>query len=566
MAAPAATPETRVNPLGESRLYLRTEQIPVFFQAFGHYCENLKARARRNFWITMGIYIFFSLLSMSFLMDEFELADDEEGGIIIFAFLALVVIGITVIVLYKKRQKKNGLLQARQQILSRFFDSVQADLHPESGLKGLLDHGKHAPKHMYKEKTSPYSGAKKKYYKFAWARLKFTLVDGTTLRLECLDKLKEKSGAIVRFQTIQKAKLQPNGLLYQTEKTLIPLRREWSLTEKELIDQAPDFGLRLAETLKTELRQWGPKQERILPSPEQKAEMPLSPAAPPRATGKTPSSARLLGYLNQSQLVGLNYTRLAQGGFRVKYTPPGGQVQHLSLSLTQEGDETYLRLYLPLVLPELKPEELLRANPALAHGRFALLPASSGKNPELILTKNLLYTTLDQEELDTALQGLATQGSQLAELGALPTKAKAFKGNRQTGWEQYLLEEALLGTHSELSSQEKKFKVHLPLSPARQQTVHVRFDRQDLEGNPMIAIQSFCGAKSPDLYQLCLEENAKMAYGSIGLAKWGEQEMFVVGDNQLAATADPTELRAAILQIAQKADNLEELLTGADRH
>ena len=182
------------------------------------------------------------------------------------------------------------------------------------------------------------------------------------------------------------------------------------------------------------------------------------------------------------------------------------------------------------------------------------------------MTKTLLYTTLDQEELDTALQGLATQGSQLAELGALPAKAKAFKGNRQTGWEQHLLEEALSGINLELTAQEKKFKLHLPLSTARQQTVHVRFDRQDLEGHPMIAIQSFCGAKSPDLYQLCLEENAKMAYGSIGLAKWGEQEMFVVGDNQLAATADPAELRAAILQIAQKADHLEERLTGADRH
>jgi len=571
MATPVSTPETRVNPLGESRLYLRTEQIPTFFEAFGGYCETIKAKARRNFWITMGIYLFFSFLSLSFLMDEFDLGDDEEGGIIIMAFIALAIVLVVMIVMYKRRQKKHGLLHARQQLLGRFFGLIQADLHPESGLKGILDHGKHSANHVYKEKTSPYSGAKKKYYKFPWARLKFTLVDGTSLRLECLDKIKEKGGAVVRFEEIQKAKLQPNGLLYQSEKTLISVRQSLSLSEQDLRDNAEACGEKMLESLKNSLRQWGPKKDLALPrtaasAVEPPEQQPPSLAESPPVSGRTPSSTRLLAYLNQSELPGLNYTRLAKGGFRVKYTPPEGQVQNLTLSLTEEGDLTYLRLYLPVILPQAKPEELLRANPALAYGRFAALQQGEAQKTELFLTKTLLYTTLDQAELDTALHGLASQGSQLAEAGALPVKTKAYKGVRQEGWEQFLLQEALQGVAVELSAQAKKFRLQLPISAERKQTVHVRFDRQDLAGHPMISIQSFCGAQSPELYQLCLEENGKMAYGAIGLAKLGEQEMFVVGDNQLAETADPAELRAAILQIAQKADNLEALLTGADQY
>ena len=573
VSTPVSTPETRVNPLGESRLYLRTEQIPRFFEAFGNYCETIKAKARRNFWITMGIYLFFSFLSLAYLMDEFDLGDDEEGGIIIMAFIALAIVLVVMIVIYRGRQKKHGLLHARQQILQQFFGLIQADLHPESGLKGILDHGKHAANHVYKEKTSPYSGAKKKYYKFPWARLKFTLIDGTSLRLECLDKIKDKGGAIVRFEAIQKAKLQPNSLLYQSEKTLIPLRRTLCLSEQELRNNAGALGEQILESLKTCMRQWGPKQELGLPAlaeaaiESKKVQPSPSLAETPLATGRIVSSTRLLTYLNQSELPGLNYTRLAKGGFRVKYTPASGQPQNnLTLSLSEEGELTYLRLYLPVLLPQAKPEELLRANPALAYGRFAALPQAEGKASELFLTKTLLYATLDQAELDTAIHGLATQGSQLAEVGELPVKAKAFKGLRQEGWEQFLLQESLQGLNLELTSQAKKFRVQLPISEQRKQTVHVRFDRQDLEGHPMIAIQSFCGAQSPELYKLCLEENGKMAYGAIGLAKLGNEEMFVVGDNQLAATADPAELRAAILQIAHKADNLEALLTGADRH
>lgn len=117
----------------------------------------------------------------------------------------------------------------------------------------------------------------------------------------------------------------------------------------------------------------------------------------------------------------------------------------------------------------------------------------------------------------------------------------------------------------QLETKEKKFKVTLPLKKGRKQAVQVRFDRQDLDGQQMISILSYCGQVNPELYDTCLQENMNLTYGAIGLAKLGEQELFVVSDNQVAQTADPEELRTAILQVAQKADDLEALLSPADQ-
>jgi hypothetical protein len=575
MTTPSGTtPQTHVNPRGESRLYLRTEQIPPFFQAFGNYCERIKTKSRRNFWISLVTYTIFAFFCMVNLMTEFELGDEDEGAIIIISAIGLAIVFFVIIALYHSRKKKHNLLQARHQLLSTFFNLIADDLHPESGLKGILDHGKHSPKDVYKEKTSPYSGAKKKYYKFAWARLKFALVDGSTLQLSCVDKLKEKGGSIIRFHEVQKSKLSPNALLYEENRTLIPLRRELAVSEQELIDKATECGERMANTLKLGFKQLKPRTN--LESPALTTQSTRVSPTPFIATktiesekktaGKSPSSTRLISYLNQSLLTGLSYKKLGNGGYQVSYTPPEGATQNLTLTLTSEENQNYLRLYLPIIMANPNSEKLLRANPALAYGRFAKLKQAEDLPPDLFLTKTLLYSTLDQAELDTAIHGLASQANHLAKEGELPQKSKAYTAVRESSWEHNLLQQALKGLDCKINASEKKFRIQFKISAKRQQNVHLRFDREDLEGHQMIAIQSYCGALSPELYGKCLEENGTMAYGAIGLAHLGDQEMFVVSDNQLAETANPQELRAAIEQIARKADSLEELLTGTDVH
>jgi hypothetical protein len=42
--------------------------------------------------------------------------------------------------------------------------------------------------------------------------------------------------------------------------------------------------------------------------------------------------------------------------------------------------------------------------------------------------------------------------------------------------------------------------------------------------------------------------------------------MFVVCENHLAQSADPEELRAALLRIADRGDDLEAVITGQDRY
>lgn len=570
---------TQADPNGLAKLYLRTPEIQTFFQAYVNYYTAMLTRNQRRFWTTLLIYLGVCGMIFLWLLSEFEIGDDEE--IMIFILFGIgVVVGLFVIL--GMASSKKGKLQkqlGKGQLLSSFFQTLQYDIHPESGLKGVIDHRKHEAKHKYKSKTSPYSGAKKLYYKYPWAVLKFTLVDGTSFRLKMVDKLKEKNSSIVRFQEIGKGKALPNSLLFEVDRRQqINFRRELCQTEADLNTTGSSLGQRLAKLFKENYRSLPRRSQQALkstleqPAP-QPAVQPKTAKTLPTSSGEKQAQKQLLRrierLLRASELPGLIFEPLGQG-LEVNYKPPGrDQPYTLWLELCQDTSnqqENYLSLRLPIMGQTPEVEKLLRANPALAHGRFAYYSMPNSGKRQLCLLKTLLLETLDREELETAISGLAQLGGKMAEYKALPEKAKAYKAERHPEWERMLLENALQGLPVELETQENKFKCRLKLEGGRAQTVHVRFDRQDPEGNQLISLLSYCGGHSPDLYETLLEENARWSYGAVGLAHLGAEEMFVVSDNQLAQTADPPELKQAILHVAQKADTLEALVTGADQH
>ncbi|PIQ28814.1 hypothetical protein COW36_09825 [bacterium (Candidatus Blackallbacteria) CG17_big_fil_post_rev_8_21_14_2_50_48_46] len=578
-----STPVTRVNPQGASRLYLRTDEIPHFFAAFGSYCEQIKNKSRKIFWISFFFYLFFSFLIMGWSADTFELFDDEEGVLVVLTFIGLVIGFFVMLGIFNSQKKKYQLLHARQKLLAGFFHTIREDLHPESGLKGSLDHGKYTQKDQYKQKTSPYSGSKKSYYKFTWAALKFTLADGNQVQLRCMDKLKEKGGSVIRFQEIEKGKILPNELLYQGTKKLIPLRKEIATTQEKLILSSELLAREMVVLFKNaylnleprtqkdlRLAQTTSQQENIPPKAtllQNQANQIPSEAVQTLPSEPTPiSTTRLTTFLNQSSIPGLNYTPLGKGGYRVTLKSNTEAANSLLISFLVIDGETFLRLTLPFELETPSFENLLKANPALAYGRFALYKEQAAQTPSLCLIKNLLYKTLDQEELDSALTGLIHQSNQLKEISDIPLKAKAMKSERETGWELSLLHDALFDLNAQIETKDKKFKIQIPVNQNRKQTVHLRFDRQDMSGRQLIAIQSFCGENNPNLHKLCLEENSKLAYGAIGIGKLGDKELFMVTDNQLADTAQALEIRSAVLQIAEKADSLESLLSDRDTY
>ncbi len=552
--------QTQVDPKGLAKLYLRTSEISDYFQAYLNYYQYLAQRNKRRFWSWLAGYLLSALLLLNWLTGELDFSDDDEGVIIIMVGVGLIVGLFILIGIFNSRKGKLRQQEGKGQILEAFFAVLKHDIHPESGLKGTIDHGKHQLKHLYKKKTSPHSGSKKNYYKYPWAILKFTLIDGSSIKVKFIDKLKEKGGSVVRFQEIGKAQVTPNHLLYRLQaKQSLHWRCDLSFNQADLKNNPQTLGYSLAEYLKSQYRQFPPRppseRETVAPTP-----LKTSESKSPRAI------TRVKQLLKASELQNLSYEPLGQG-LELRYQASGQKKPRtLWLEFGQDNQESYVSLRLPILGKAPSHEKLLRANPALAHGRFAYYLAPVSGKPQLCLFKTLLLATLDREELETAITGLSKLGGQLAEMQALPGKTRAYRAARNPDWERLLLENSLQNLEVSIEASDKKFKCRLALAEGRFQTVHVRFDRQDPDGNQMIALQSFCGAQNPDLYTMVLEENSQWSYGAVGLAQLGQTEMFVVSDNQLAQTADPPELRQAILHVAQKADTLEALLTGADLH
>lgn len=550
---------TQVDPTGLAQLYLRSPEIPDFFAAQQAYYVNLKARhaKHRKQWLIitglLGVIVAF------FLFNEFGFGDDE-GIIVIFWGIGVIVTLSAIAIVYGGKLNKARLQEAKGQMLNAFFTTISEDLHPDSGLKGVIDHGKRKNEDIYKRKTSPHSGSKKIYYKFAWANLKFMLIDGTTLRLRCIDKLKEKGGTVVRFQEIGKARMAPNTVIYD----LLPgqhfnLRKDLCESENDLIQHAPTHGLSLATLLKKSYRSKVHRRQTPLPPSDP------SPSNPPTSSNASNDLGKVQRLLDQSEWA-LKTERLGETTLELRLTQDN--TEHLLwLDVKVNAGEKRLGIRMPLLGEAPSPLRLLKANPALAHGRFAYILKKNAGSQQLCLLSVLDFKTLTTEVLSTTLQGLCQMGSHLAS-HELPKKTKAYRATREPDWEETLLTSVVqtLSLVSEPELSENKAKIRLQLPKGRQQTVHIRFDRQDPEGNQLISLLSYCGADNPELYTLALEENSDYSCGAMGLDTLGEAQMFVVCENQLADTAEVQLLQQAILQVAQKADQMEALLTGADVH
>ena len=548
----AASPRTQADPNGIAKLYLPTLEIPLFFKAYLKYYDVKKQHNQRNLLITLGIYLFISFIILIWLFSEFSLADDDEFGFFL-VFGIVFIIGLIAVFVILSSQKK-ALLQQRGkgELLAVFFERIQKDLHPDSGLKGLIDHRKHQAKHRYKTKTSPNSGSKKNYYKYPWAVLKFTLIDGTSIRLKCVDKLKEKGGALVRFQEIQKGRVLPNDLIYEIDRGMVlNFRNDLTFSTEDLQKNAASLGIKMLDNFKHFYSHLHRRSEPLIPKTMSMPE-------------ETPHEQRFkaLKDLLASSEIEFQIHELGEG-LELSFRPSGqSKPTILWIELGAFSGEAFVSVRLGIQGQSPEAERLLRANPALAYGRFAYYSTPHSERKQLCLMKTLLWETLDREELETAITGLAALGNKLGEMKSLPQKSKAYRADRHPQWEKMLLENALQGLPVSIESVDKKFKLKLALKQGRFQTVHVRFDRQDIEGNQLISLLSYCGHQSAEFYQKVLEENSHWSYGAVGLASLGPEEMFVVSDNQLAETADPPELRTAILHVADKADQLEALLSG----
>ncbi len=73
-----------------------------------------------------------------------------------------------------------------------------------------------------------------------------------------------------------------------------------------------------------------------------------------------------------------------------------------------------------------------------------------------------------------------------------------------------------------------------------------------------------CGPAQPEHFEFALKLNAELTYGSLSIRIVNGQAMFVMTRTFPRDRIATVDVRAALLEIARRADRLEQRLTGAD--
>lgn len=113
-------------------------------------------------------------------------------------------------------------------------------------------------------------------------------------------------------------------------------------------------------------------------------------------------------------------------------------------------------------------------------------------------------------------------------------------------------------------SDEKQWRITVPIGSLRKQVVHVDFGQKDDAGHSIISIWSSCGQLQPQNALALLRYNAQLIHGAFAVQKVDETELLVMRENLLADTADSLELSKSITSIAWQADRVEEQTLGSD--
>ncbi|MBU0637770.1 MAG: hypothetical protein KKB50_02815 [Planctomycetes bacterium] len=124
-----------------------------------------------------------------------------------------------------------------------------------------------------------------------------------------------------------------------------------------------------------------------------------------------------------------------------------------------------------------------------------------------------------------------------------------------------LLKRVVVQSKYEYKPTKAGFRVTVPLAEQRQQKVYVMFNGHDDEGHDIISFLSICGPRTDKHADALLRLNSRLPYAAFAIKTIEGQEFFVVTANQLAATADPEEVRKLLYHVARRADALENQLS-----
>lgn len=109
------------------------------------------------------------------------------------------------------------------------------------------------------------------------------------------------------------------------------------------------------------------------------------------------------------------------------------------------------------------------------------------------------------------------------------------------------------------------FELRLIFSNGRRQTVFVE-PSAHAASERLLRIRSLCGRAEPDYLETALRLNAEILHGALCIQEIDGEPTFVMVDSYPRATVDVEEIRRSVLEVAHRADAVEQYLTGCDRH
>jgi serine/threonine-protein kinase len=109
----------------------------------------------------------------------------------------------------------------------------------------------------------------------------------------------------------------------------------------------------------------------------------------------------------------------------------------------------------------------------------------------------------------------------------------------------------------------EKYRLTLQLSNGRRQTLFVE-PSEHAVAERLLLISSVCCKAEPSYYENALRLNSEILHGALAIREVDGVPMFVVVDTYPRTTVDAEEVRRSVVEVAQRADAVEHMLTGRD--
>jgi serine/threonine-protein kinase len=108
-----------------------------------------------------------------------------------------------------------------------------------------------------------------------------------------------------------------------------------------------------------------------------------------------------------------------------------------------------------------------------------------------------------------------------------------------------------------------QFRILVPVPGDRLQEVYVEVG-EGRKRERMLTVYSVCAPAEPKHYEFALRTNSELTHGGLSIREVHGNPMFVMSRLFARSTVTPSDLRAAVVEIARRGDSVEKQLTSID--